>query len=174
MPCTVDLHVVLGKLSKISMCNQCKIERSWLPIGQSYFHFTGSFVVQAWYLQKIPEEYTSARNGQWLFQGFLESYLCICFLKMPSSVVWKERSWALPLTRMEETRGPDNVQNQQLRHCHLLRGLWPLFLRPKGWLPEGWGVGYAWKREGEHNNIVIRFHSDRWLLELVGCSHCKV
>ena len=47
--------------------------------------------------------------------------------------------------------------------------------RPKGYSPEekGWGL----VEEGKGNvvkNIVGSLHSDRWLLELVGWSHCKV
>lgn len=47
MTCTVYVHVVFGRLSKMSMCNQYKIEWSCLSIGQSYFHFSGSFVARA-------------------------------------------------------------------------------------------------------------------------------
>ena len=38
-----------------------------------------------------------------------------CILKSEVSVVWKERRLALPLTRMEETLGPDNTHTVKKR-----------------------------------------------------------
>lgn len=92
--CTAYMHVVFGRLSKISMCNQYKIEWSCLSIGQSYFHCTRSFVAMAWYLQKIPDKYPSARTGLWPFQGFLG---VLSFHLHFENIFHLVQFWAIPL-----------------------------------------------------------------------------
>lgn len=93
-----------------------------LPGSDQPTHFS------VWFLLPRPS------GNACLAPGFLAGLWVLCSLsstepsfwdlKTTTSVAWKERSLALPLTRLEGALGPNNTHTHKVkvwwRHCHLL------------------------------------------------------